>query len=98
MIRQVFSASGRCYRMGGDEFCVLLKHKTLMECENMVQHLKKQTEDWNQRYQEKFKVQIAAGYAMFDGELDFDIGDTRRRADKMMYKDIYNMKLNNGRS
>jgi len=92
MIRQVFESSGRCYRVGGDEFCVLLRHKTLEECEKMVQHLKKETEEWNCRHQEKFKAQIAAGYAMYDGELDYDIGDTRRRADKMMYKDKYQMK------
>lgn len=96
MIRQVFSASGRCYRMGGDEFCVLLKHKTLKECERMVQHLKKETENWNDSHQEKFTAQIAAGYAMYDGELDYDIGDTRRRADKMMYKDKYKMKQGSG--
>lgn len=92
MIQQVFGAFGRCYRVGGDEFCVLLKHKTLQDCETMVLHLKKLTDDWNQSHQEKFTAQIAAGYAMYDKSQDYNISDTRRRADKMMYKDKYLMK------
>ncbi len=92
MIQQVFGAFGRCYRVGGDEFCVLLKHKTLQDCEAMVLHLKKLTDEWNHNHQEQFTAQIAAGYAMYDKSQDYNISDTRRRADKMMYKDKYLMK------
>lgn len=92
MIQQVFGASGRCYRVGGDEFCVLLKHRTMEECETMVQHLKQLTDEWNQIHQEQFKARIAAGYAMYDNTQDYDLSDTRRRADKMMYRDKYLMK------
>lgn len=92
MIQQVFGAAGRCYRVGGDEFCVLLKHRTIPECEKMVQHLKQLTDEWNRSHQEQFKARIAAGYAMYDKTQDYNISDTRRRADKMMYKDKYLMK------
>ena len=43
-------------------------------------------------HQEQFTAQIAAGYAMYDKSQDYNISDTRRRADKMMYKDKYLMK------
>lgn len=92
LIQQVFGTAGKCYRIGGDEFCVLLKNKTIRDCEKMIQHLKKGTEEWNLEHQEKFSIQIATGYALYDADMDYDIGDTRRRADKMMYRDKYRMK------
>lgn len=92
MIQQVFGSCGRCYRVGGDEFCVLLRNKTLQECGTMVRQLKQLTAEWNQMHQEKFVVQIAAGYAIYDPSQDYNISDTIRRADKMMYKDKYQMK------
>lgn len=92
MIRQIFGPVGKCYRMGGDEFCVLLKNKTAQECEQLILRLKQETDNWNRTHQEKFVAQIAAGYALFDEAEDYDIGDTRRRADKMMYKDKFRMK------
>ncbi len=91
-IRHVFTPPGKCYRMGGDEFCVLLQHKTAKDCESLILQLKQETENWNHTQGEPFRAQIAAGYALFDGAEDFDIGDTRRRADKMMYKDKFAMK------
>lgn len=96
MIKQVFGSAGKCYRLGGDEFCVMLKNKTMLECGKMVQQLKKDTEEWNRVHQEPFLAMIAAGYAMYDETLDYNISDTRRRADKMMYRDKYNMKHESG--
>lgn len=92
LIQQIFGSDGKCYRMGGDEFCVLLKHNSEKECEKMLQQLKKNTKEWNEAHDEKFQIQIASGFALYDGELDYDIGDTLRRADKMMYREKYEMK------
>ncbi len=91
-IFQIFGSYGKCYRMGGDEFCVVLKNTTQQECEQLLLCLKQETENWNHTQQESFTAQIAAGYALFDETADFDFGDTRRRADKMMYKDKFQMK------
>lgn len=78
--------------MGGDEFCVLLKEVSLKKCENLVKKLQKETEIWNSETKEKFQIQIACGYAQFDEDMDYDLGDTLRRADKMMYHEKFKMK------
>ena len=95
-ILKVFGSAGKCYRMGGDEFCVLLKNTTQQECEKLIIRLKQETEKWNRTQQEAFIAQIAAGYALFDETEDLDLGDTRRRADKMMYQDKFRMKQEPG--
>lgn len=92
LIQQIFGSAGKCYRMGGDEFCVLINNHSEKECEKMLQQLKKDTAEWNETHNEKFSIQIAAGYAFYDHTLDYDIGDTLRRADKMMYREKYEMK------
>lgn len=92
LIRQVFGNAGRCYRVGGDEFCVLIQDMEESECGKLIGQLKEEAEKWNASHQEPFSLQIAAGFATYDRMVDYDIGDTRRRADKMMYMDKYNMK------
>lgn len=92
LIYDAFGSVGKCYRMGGDEFCVLLKEVSLKKCENLVKKLQKETEIWNSETKEKFQIQIACGYAQFDEDMDYDLGDTLRRADKMMYHEKFKMK------
>ena len=91
-IQQAFGDIGKCYRMGGDEFCVLLEGVSLEICRERVQRLKKFVEEHNKKYPEEFPVQIACGYELYDENEDFDFGDTLRRADKMMYQEKFIMK------
>ena len=37
-------------------------------------------------------IRIACGYELFDKRLDYDINDTSRRADRMMYHEKFSMK------
>ena len=92
LIKQVFGPYGKCYRMGGDEFCAVLSRKTELECEKLIQNLKNRAKEWDQVHKEDFLIQIAAGYAAYNSMVDFDVGDTLRRADKMMYRDKFEMK------
>jgi len=92
MIKQAFEDIGRCYRMGGDEFCVLLKDVPLRDCEKRVQQMKKQMDTYNQEHPDSFPVKIACGYEIYNEEIDFDFGDTLRRADKKMYREKFMMK------
>jgi len=92
IIRQSFDDIGKCYRMGGDEFCVLLEKVPLEVCRQRIQRLKKSVEEHNRKYPEEFPVQIATGYEMYDETEDFDFSDTLRRADKMMYHEKFMMK------
>ena len=92
LIQDVFGASGECYRMGGDEFCAILAVPSEEGCEQLMQSLKEQVQQWNQMHEEPFEMRVACGCAVYDEEKDFDIGDTLRRADKKMYLEKFAMK------
>lgn len=93
LIREVFSDIGRCYRMGGDEFCILLQGISDTECEEHLASLKQKMEEYNRENPEAYPIYIACGASRFDREKDFKISDTMRRADKVMYKDKMEMKM-----
>ncbi|MCH5345276.1 MAG: GGDEF domain-containing protein [Acetatifactor sp.] len=95
IIQNIFGEAGECYRMGGDEFCVLIKNGSLAKCKQMVDKLKAQVDRFNQSSKDVF-MQIACGYELYDKRIDYDIGDTARRADKMMYHEKFSMKQKNG--
>lgn len=94
LIAKTFCDIGHCYRIGGDEFCVLLKGISLEECKRRIKLLKKAAIISNRRNPEEFPIQIASGYEKYDSEVDYDLGDTLRRADKMMYHEKFVMKQN----
>ena len=91
MIKKCFEDKGRCYRIGGDEFCILLSGCSLAECRRKTEQLKKCVETYNREYGE-IHMGIACGYELYDKRLDYDIGDTARRADRMMYHEKFTMK------
>lgn len=95
LIHEVFGNIGKCYRMGGDEFSVLLKEVSVERCRKLVAKLKDKTDAWNRENEEKFLMQIACGYAQYDEKEDYDLGDTLRRADRMMYHEKFAMKHEN---
>ena len=41
VIKDVFDDCGRCFRMGGDEFAIIIKDKTFEECQNYIEELRK---------------------------------------------------------
>lgn len=96
LIWRSFGDLGKCYRMGGDEFCALLKNSSVGECVERIQKLKKAVEACNQKEPEEFPIQIACGYERYDNRMDYDLSDTLRRADKMMYREKMAMKQKQG--
>ncbi|MCM1213083.1 MAG: GGDEF domain-containing protein [Lachnospiraceae bacterium] len=91
IINECFGDSGRCYRMGGDEFCVLLKNRSLEDCKKRILRMKEKCERYN-RENDDILIRIACGYELYDKRLDYDINDTSRRADRMMYHEKFTMK------
>lgn len=92
LIEQVFGTVGKCYRMGGDEFCVLLNKISLRECAARVKRLHEEVSRHNQEHPTNFTIQIACGYEAYNKDIDYDLNDTLRRADKMMYHEKFAMK------
>lgn len=70
------------YRIGGDEFAVLLHDITLEEVDLMMQKLR----GWEKKPADAMeKVSMSVGYAFFDAAIDQNLEDTLRRADSNMY-------------
>ena len=95
MIEKAFGAYGSCYRIGGDEFCALLHGISISKCADCIAAFKKMLAEYNLAHPDNFPLNIACGYEMYNPDEDYDIGDTLRRADKMMYLEKFSMKKKN---
>lgn len=83
-IEKVFSRYGSCYRIGGDEFCVVIQNASRCQIEELMEKLVREQQKYNIAGHD-VPIRIACGYAMYDKSKDRDIEATRDRADIMMY-------------
>lgn len=91
ILEDVFSGVGQAYRMGGDEFTVLVPkaHEEMME--NLVLRVSEELKEENKNYPE-IHMEVAYGYAIYDSSCDSGIDDISRRADGFMYEKKFSMK------
>lgn len=85
LIQDVFKGLGKVYRIGGDEFCIVVKGIT----EGTIIERRRELKSAIMEYRAANKDEgfgIACGYAMYDPMIDKDIEETRHRADLSMYK------------
>lgn len=94
IIEQAFLPAGKCIRLGGDEFCIILRHINENECQSYLRCFDERLAEFNISHPDEFPIHIAYGYANYDENTDFDFGDTLRRADKRMYQMKMKMKTN----
>lgn len=82
-LRKAFGRLGYVYRLGGDEFCLILKKGCLekIDFERLRQELDRQLEIYRQK--EPVMPSISMGYAVFDGGLS--AGKVAKQADRQMY-------------
>jgi diguanylate cyclase (GGDEF)-like protein len=85
MICQVFKHSP-VFRIGGDEFVVLLKHSDLEELSVLREQFDQSIEKAQMNANPWERVSAAVGYAVFDPETDKTMSDVFARADKLMYE------------
>lgn len=81
MIMEVYGGKGNCYRIGGDEFCVILKHQL-----DEVELLNTEFETamaWKRKKDVRLPF-VSVGYAKFEPEKT-DMESCIKEADKMMY-------------
>ena len=90
IIRDVFGVYGKCYRIGGDEFCVVIPPSKRFDIEKQVEVLRKEETEYNLK-SSQVKMHIAYGYAVKE-ERNESIEDARSRADEMMYENKKSMK------
>lgn len=80
-IHAVFSKVGYCYRIGGDEFCVIAQISDTAAEKYLSEFLRELTA---QRVKNEHLPHVSVGYACFNPALG-SVEDAIKRADRMMY-------------
>lgn len=84
-----------CYRIGGDEFIIILKDKSLKDLEELAKRIDEEIEK-NNEGKNGIRLSMSIGSAQFDSEQDRNFSTTIERSDKIMYenKRMYYQKKN----
>ena len=85
-LKKIFAEEGKCYRIGGDEFCAWAPYTTLDKIEEKLLLLEQDVQKLNERGF-VVTVSIAVGYAIYEENEDGGgLYSTMKRADAMMYE------------
>lgn len=71
------------FRIGGDEFAILIKNATPKYCEKLMKKLQKECKEYDREF---FKLSISLGYAI-KRNAEVDIYDTLAIAEDIVYKE-----------
>lgn len=76
------------FRIGGDEFAVILTNRDYDNIESLVETFNKKLEEEmsDPSVEKKDKIAAAIGYALYDAETDSSVSDVFNRADAAMYE------------
>jgi diguanylate cyclase (GGDEF)-like protein len=85
MLKKIFSEYGKVYRIGGDEFCIIIPNSHKCNISVLLAALDEEELIYNVA-SEVINIQIAYGYAEFDADADSTMEDIRIRADELMYR------------
>lgn len=91
IIENIFERFGKCYRIGGDEFCCIIPKAKDFNVERFIQKMYQDVEIFNNKNIIPTEAAIACGYAFFTAD-DTDIEKVRERADQMMYQNKKKLK------
>jgi diguanylate cyclase (GGDEF)-like protein len=85
VLRTTFRASDLPARMGGDEFCVLLRGESAVSAERAVERLLAAVEDANRERGRAFELSLSVGISRFDPDRPVSIDRLIEEADALMY-------------
>mgnify|MGYP002672174745 FL=1 len=91
IIEDNFERYGKCYRIGGDEFCCIIPKGRYLKIERVMHKIDQDVEILNHKNIIPVPVGIAYGYAVFTAD-DTDPEKVRERADEDMYRNKKTMK------
>lgn len=75
------------FRMGGDEFAVILQHEDYQHRDALLEEFDTAAEQHNAAAAEPWEqVQLSRGFAVFDPSEDSTVEDVMQRADHLMYE------------
>lgn len=92
LIKRAFEDYGRCYRIGGDEFVVLMKNPSSQTIQDRMEKLLDLQKEYNSDG-ENYPIGIAWGYAEYNKARDASFEEALSRADAQMYENKKHMKL-----
>ncbi|MEG0379570.1 MAG: diguanylate cyclase, partial [Eubacterium sp.] len=85
IISDVFKQN-QVYRIGGDEFVIILEQKDYEQYPELSERFKEAIDAFNRQDRQTVAVSIASGIAYYDKAVDNTFGDVFKRADSAMYK------------
>lgn len=95
IIKNSFGQFGNVYRIGGDEFCVLMNdHNPKSKYEQGLGTFKELISKVNQANQHPFTVQIAHGFSICESATRKKLDEAVAKADSKMYKNKKEQKAN----
>lgn len=80
------------YRIGGDEFVVILENADYKHYPELLKKLQAAIEEYNRDVGHDTRVSIARGIAVYDSEIDLVFANVFKRADDAMYQNKAAMK------
>jgi len=80
------------YRIGGDEFVVILENDDFDNYQELLRGLEISIDEYNRSSGKEEKISIARGIAIYDMEIDLIFGNVFKRADEAMYRNKAMMK------
>ncbi|MDE6750359.1 MAG: GGDEF domain-containing protein [Lachnospiraceae bacterium] len=85
-LKKIFAHVGKCYRIGGDEFCAWAPYTSLDEINEKLHMLEQDIQELNKN-DFVVTVSISVGYAIYQEGIDGGgLYSTMKRADEMMYE------------
>jgi diguanylate cyclase (GGDEF)-like protein len=92
ILRKIKNKNHRVYRIGGDEFCIIILNESEEQVEDLLAELELERQTMNKT--REVPISFALGYSAYQPDTDIDLSEAKARADKMMYqiKDIMKRK------
>lgn len=82
--RSTFDKNQVVYRIGGDEFVIIMHDAKHADIDRLIKTIKENTVKANEKGG-SIQISMSIGYAMFDRNIDRNFSGTFQRADTMMY-------------
>ena len=85
LLAQNISVDDIVFRYGGDEFIILLKEKTLEQCEEELRKLEGEIDKYNIVSEKPYNISLSFGLEYIDSNNEFGLDQIMTNADKKMY-------------
>lgn len=94
ILKTEFEENGICYRIGGDEFCVMIPNASAIPEQFIIEKIERVKAEVHMIGEEQHpSLSLAGGFSKATGKEGQDIDSAYRQADKKMYVDKQRMKL-----